>query len=441
MIGVYANVNFGEDELILKDQMLVASQHSHNKVDCLVCSYCFRFIASVELQIGRKLYLQSLGLSVKHECDIETLDKESGDEYENDPMDVQISSRSNNMEGSSSPSRKGTDIPGEVIASLMNGNLTLPYSDRFPLPPVFSCPGGCEEEHYCSKACAEADWYSSHSLLCTGSKSDSLRREGLVKFMEHANSTNDIFILAAKVIASTMLRYRKLKEESLQTVHNAAVNGTHECWFSLLVEAWRPVSMGFKKRWWECVARPDDVNISDEASFRTEIRDLAHESLQLLRAAIFDVECGPLFSLDVYGHIIGMFELNNLDLVVASPVEDYFIFIDDLPTSVKLEAEKLARPFLDALGDSYQACCEGSAFFPLQSCMNHSCCPNAKAFKRDEDKDGQATIIAIRPISRGEEITISYVDEELPYNERRALLADYGFQCQCARCVAEGIKF
>jgi hypothetical protein len=26
----------------------------------------------------------------------------------------------------------------------------------------------------------------------------------------------------------------------------------------------------------------------------------------------------------------------------------------------------------------------GTAFFPLQSCMNHSCCPNAKAFKRDE---------------------------------------------------------
>lgn len=26
----------------------------------------------------------------------------------------------------------------------------------------------------------------------------------------------------------------------------------------------------------------------------------------------------------------------------------------------------------------------GTAFFPLQSCMNHSCEPNAKAFKREE---------------------------------------------------------
>jgi hypothetical protein len=72
-------------------------------------------------------------------------------------------------------------------------------------------------------------------------------------------------------------------------------------------------------------------------------------------------------------------------------------------------------PFLDVLGDDYAVPCDGTynffllitpsvhccvpflnrfyvifvlfpgtAFFPLQSCMNHSCCPNAKAFKRDE---------------------------------------------------------
>jgi hypothetical protein len=29
----------------------------------------------------------------------------------------------------------------------------------------------------------------------------------------------------------------------------------------------------------------------------------------------------------------------------------------------------------------------GSAFFALQSCINHSCTPNAKAFKRDQVLD------------------------------------------------------
>ena len=82
----------------------------------------------------------------------------------------------------------------------------------------------------------------------------------------------------------------------------------------------------------------------------------------------------------------------------------------------------------------------------------------------DQDRDGQATILALRPISKDEEvnsfpfikiyayelkfnavsfsflslqITISYIDEDLPYEERQLLLADYGFTCKCPRCVEE----
>jgi hypothetical protein len=190
-------------------------------------------------------------------------------------------------------------------------------------------------------------------------------------------------------------------------------------------------------RWWDSVALPEDVDSCDEDTFRQQIRDLALTSLQLLKDAIFDSECAPLFSLDVYGHLIGMFELNNLGLVVPSPVEDYFIHIDDLPDDEKEEAEKVTRPFLDALGEDYAAPCEGTAFFPLQSCMNHSCCPNAKAYKRDEDTDGNAVIIALEPIKKDDEITISYIDEDVSYEERQAELADYGFICTCPRCQEE----
>lgn len=43
-----------------------------------------------------------------------------------------------------------------------------------------------------------------------------------------------------------------------------------------------------------------------------ELKELASDSLNLLKAAIYD-ECFPaLFDLDVYGSIVGMFELNNL---------------------------------------------------------------------------------------------------------------------------------
>ncbi|NP_001149542.1 MYND finger family protein [Zea mays] len=409
--GVYANRDFGEDDLVLKDQMLVGAQDSLNKIDCVVCSYCFHFIGSIEYQIGRRLYLQSLG--------------GSGDGTTERHCHGSDVGSSTGCSGASNGNSNA--VPQEVLLSLMDGNTLLPLTDQFCLPPVVACPGGCEGELYCSQSCADSDWDSYHSLLCAGSKTEPLRKSALQKFVGHANETNDIFLVAAKAITFTLLRYRKLKRQHV----------SHESSSSLLLEAWKPLSMGFKKRWWECVALPEDVDSSEEELFRQQIRDLAFTSLQLLKDAIFDPECAPLFSLDIYGHIIGMFELNNLDLVVASPVEDYFIYIDGLPESDKEEAEKVTGPFLDALGEDYLVPCEGTAFFPLQSCMNHSCRPNAKAFKRDEDKDGHAVIIALRPISKDEEITIAYIDEDLPYEERQAQLADYGFTCTCLKCQEE----
>ncbi|GAB4859468.1 Histone-lysine N-methyltransferase atxr2 [Ancistrocladus abbreviatus] len=427
--GVYADIDFKEGELVLKDQMLVGAQHSSNKMDCLVCSFCFRFIGSVELQIGRKLYFQRLGISADDECHGGSTDVDD---------DSCIQKQSTSGECSTSNSKSRTPLPKEVEESLMSGELVLPYSERFSLPPVISCPGGCGEAYYCSKSCADMDWESCHSILCTGEGSMSSCKEALSRFIEHANDTNDIFLLAAKVISFTILRYRKLKAVHLKKEY-VVPYGLASSDALLLLEAWKPFSMVYKRRWWDCIALPSDVDVSDEASFRMEIKQMAFMSLQLLKAAIFDKECAPLFSLDVYGHIIGMFELNNLDLVVASPVEDYFLYIDDLPQPQKQkEVETITKPALDALGDDYSICCQGTALFPLQSCMNHSCCPNAKAFKTEEDRDGQATIIALRPIQAGEEVTISYIDEELPYEERQALLADYGFRCKCPKCLEEG---
>ncbi|TXG57887.1 hypothetical protein EZV62_015716 [Acer yangbiense] len=279
-----------------------------------------------------------------------------------------------------------TVVPKEVVDLLMNGGLVLPYSTEFPLPSTISCPGGCKEAFYysyCSQHVAENYVQKliglSHSLLCTGERSKSLSREALSKFIQHANGTNDIFLLAAKAICLTISRYRKLKADYLREQDKCSSANALDCYdLSLLLESWKPISFGHKGRWWDCIALQDDVDFSDEASFRMEIRELANMSLQLLKAAIFDKE---LFSLEIYGHIIGMFELNNLschfihaifsglpnnnlkfhiyrDLVVASPVEDYFLYIDDLPELKKKEAEIIKRPILNALGNDYSVCCE-----------------------------------------------------------------------------------
>ncbi|KVH96609.1 hypothetical protein Ccrd_001300 [Cynara cardunculus var. scolymus] len=390
--GVYVDLDFEEGDLVLKDQMLFGVQHSSNKIDCLVCSFCFRFIGSIELQIGRKLYLQGLG----NPKDCFDLASSDGSDKE-DQLEFQ--------QCSSTSSRNKFQVPTERVESLMQEKLALPYSMKFPLPSVNICPGGCKEAYYCSKSCAQADWDLCHSLLCTGEESKSLSKKALSRFIEHANETNDIFLLAAKAICCTILKYRKLKAAcSKEKEKNSISNGLSNHNFALLLKAWKPISMGYKR---SCVVHNRAYGKKMMLAMGREL----HES-KLLHAC-------------------------DSDLVVASPVEDYFLYIDDLPEAEKKEAGEMTRPFLDALGEDYSVCCQGTAFFPIQSCMNHSCCPSAKAFKRDEDRDGQAAIIACRPITKGEEVTISYIDEDLQLEERQALLADYGFRCKCPRCTQE----
>ena len=87
----------------------------------------------------------------------------------------------------------------------------------------------------------------------------------------------------------------------------------------------------------------------------------------------------------------------------------------------------------------------------IQSCLNHSCRPSVAALKpQGEDlggieeqgdvrgqvkgwaeggSTGEATLVALRKILPGEEVTVSYIEEEeLPtVVARRKALQDYGF--------------
>ncbi len=71
----------------------------------------------------------------------------------------------------------------------------------------------------------------------------------------------------------------------------------------------------------------------------------------------------------------------------------------------------------------------------LQSCVNHSCNPNAAA--TCDQGNHTVAIVAQRDIRAGEEVTLSYIDESLPYKQRQAELRDYGFVCRCDKCVAD----
>ena len=75
-----------------------------------------------------------------------------------------------------------------------------------------------------------------------------------------------------------------------------------------------------------------------------------------------------------------------------------------------------------------------TAVFTLISRFNHACVPNCH--HEWNDALGMETVHAIRPIGKGEELSISYL---MPagrvYEQRQQLLSSkFGFTCGCAMC-------
>ena len=80
---------------------------------------------------------------------------------------------------------------------------------------------------------------------------------------------------------------------------------------------------------------------------------------------------------------------------------------------------------------------EGSGLFPTVARINHSCVPNAVVDY--PDNNSRAVVRALVPIQPGEEVSISYLEEEdeRDFEDRTDSLHDYQFECDCPRCQEE----
>ncbi|KAG8470261.1 hypothetical protein KFE25_008682 [Diacronema lutheri] len=305
-------------------------------------------------------------------------------------------------------------------------------------PPPYRCRGGCGLA-FCGAACEARAWGEWHCLLCApcsdgagGAMSDEAapsadpaRVARLDAFRAHALETNEIFLLAARVCATALLSTGRL--------------GSWDA-------AWAPFAAFTQPPWWEAVAfSAEDCAAGGEHAAREQMREVLAESWALLRAALCDGHDAaasvalPVFAdPQLYAQIVGMFERNNCSMLVASPVEDYFLHIDAMPDGhAKRAAEAVSGPVLDALGEDYALPAEGAGIFWLQAVLNHACVPNVSFVKRDEDVDGRVVLTAARDIRAGEELVHSYIDEGKPLEERARELRNYGFECTCQLCTAE----
>jgi hypothetical protein len=77
-----------------------------------------------------------------------------------------------------------------------------------------------------------------------------------------------------------------------------------------------------------------------------------------------------------------------------------------------------------------------SGLFVFGNSMNHSCAPNVIVVSCFNNF--LIRVVAIQPIAAGDELCFSYIDEEMPYDQRqRALRELYLFECKCPKCVRE----
>ncbi|GAO47557.1 hypothetical protein G7K_1762-t1 [Saitoella complicata NRRL Y-17804] len=71
-----------------------------------------------------------------------------------------------------------------------------------------------------------------------------------------------------------------------------------------------------------------------------------------------------------------------------------------------------------------------------QSHLNHSCAPNTKIGNPLQYTNYKISVNAITDITEGEEVTITYTNPNMDKERRRDLLRkEYGFVCDCVRCV------
>lgn len=144
--------------------------------------------------------------------------------------------------------------------------------------------------------------------------------------------------------------------------------------------------------------------------------------------------------------------LNGLILRNASnvtPISDFHSFIqnENVPAEIKLKIYRIL--FQKEENDSVKAaeklitsdyfrklCISGTAPLAIHNCMNHSCEPNVASMSCFTDH--RVKVVALKDIQKGDELCISYIDENLPLKERQTLLEQkYLFRCSCTKCTRQ----
>ncbi|CAE7530874.1 GPXHA-2 [Symbiodinium sp. CCMP2592] len=192
---------------------------------------------------------------------------------------------------------------------------------------VVRCKQGCGEL-YCSEACRDMHFQHSHNLLCVGPLTT--EDHPLLRFKYHALEHADTLLLAAQVFAFLINRAKAAGggAEVTQGLMQELLCFCH----APFREACRPPPGRSKDAEFYVACFSSFKLLSVESCRHSAITDrgahadgLVSEAAALLRAALephAPAEVGALFASgpNFFAEVLGLFEYNNIDLEVQSPV-------------------------------------------------------------------------------------------------------------------------
>lgn len=251
-------------------------------------------------------------------------------------------------------------------------------------PEGWCCTAKCGEL-YCSEACRDEHVRRGHRCLCVGHVSDEdAENDPLVQYKILAAQSNEILLLAAEV---AVLWLGNGKE--------AFASFVREPWDEVVTTA--------------ATLRGEDAPTELAAS----LRELCADAAPLLRRALEPHfrEKARVIDAAWLARVIGTFEQNNIGIRRRHPLD-----------SNAEEAEEEWPPL------------EGTSLYSAACRANHSCAPSCDVIYA-EGGHLCVSLVALRDIPAGDELTIAYVDTDECAEERRAATADYGFLCACPKCA------
>jgi hypothetical protein len=234
--------------------------------------------------------------------------------------------------------------------------------------------------------------------------------------------------------------------------------------------------------WWHVATEPllkSPAGLADATFLDGTLRRLCHESSALLKQALVlheEIDVGRVHELcttESFGKLIGAFEQNAIGIRQRNPLcrsildtherrkyhkdlmecltqAGMMSDVDETKDSHNEYSDDEISHFLASLEMDEQASCDdldgiftpldGTAMYATACKMNHSCHPNVVVLYKQPSIGKMPLcihIVALRDIEEGEELCISYIDSSEPVESRRQELGNYGFECQCEKCVRE----